>query len=311
MKFDHILFPIDFSDHCRGMNPQVEWLASRFGSRVTLLHVFEIPASWYGTAEAPLINPACLRTFVDSEEQRLQEYKLNVPENRIERVITEGGAAWHITNWANERDVDLIVMATRGLGNVRGFLMGSVAAKVIHDAACPVWTDALAHPEAAGRDCQKIVCAIDTTEEAVPILRFAQELGREFGAQVHISHGVPGAETRPSKYFDFDLHAYLMDSARVAISKLQIEAGTDFPVSLKASRIPDAVSEVAREQKADLVLIGRGRAHEMLGRLRTHAYQIIRDAPCPVLSYLPVQEPSLIDHTPDNECRNETEHSLR
>jgi nucleotide-binding universal stress UspA family protein len=278
-----------------------------------LLHVFEIPASWYGTGEAPLINPECIRTFIDSEEQRLKEYKLNVPEDRVERVIAEGGAAWHITNWANEHDVDLIVMGTRGLGNVRGLLMGSVAAKVIHDAACPVWTDALTHPEAAGRgrDYQTIVCAIDTTEEAVPVLQFAQMLGRELGAQVHIVHGVPGAETRPSKYLDFDLHAYLIDSARVAISKLQREAGTDFPVSIKASRISDAVSDVAREQKADLVLIGRGKAHETLGRLRTHAYQIIRDAPCPVLSYLPVQEHALVDHTPDNECRAETEHSLR
>jgi nucleotide-binding universal stress UspA family protein len=311
MKFHHILFPIDFSDHCRSLNPQVEWLALRFGSRVTLLHVFEIPASWYGTSEAPLFSPECLRSYVDFEEQRLREYKLNVPENRIERVIAEGGAAWHITNRANEQDVDLIVMGTRGLGNVRGFLMGSVAAKVIHDAGCPVWTDAFTHPDGPrrGRGYRKIVCAIDTTDEAVSVLRFARELGHEFGAQVHICHGVPAAETRPSKYFDFDLHAYLMDSARVAISKLQREAGTDFSVSIKASRIADAVSEAAREQNADLVVIGRGKAHETFGRLRTHAYQIIRDAPCPVLSCLSGQETSLIDETPGSGLRIESEHS--
>jgi nucleotide-binding universal stress UspA family protein len=159
MKFDHILFPEDFSEHCRELNAEVEWLASRFGSRVTLLHVFEIPASWYGTGEAPLINPECLRAVAQSEEQRLKEYRLNVPGERIERIIAEGGAAWHITNWANEHDVDLIVMGTRGLGNVRGLLMGSVAAKVIHDASCPVWTDALLHPDASAteRDYKNLV----------------------------------------------------------------------------------------------------------------------------------------------------------
>jgi nucleotide-binding universal stress UspA family protein len=298
MKFDHILFPVDFSDHCRGLNSEVEWLASRFGSRVTLLHVFEIPASWYGTGEAPLIHPEFLRDFVASEEQRLNEYKLNVPEDRIQRIIAEGGPAWHITNFAKEHEVDLIVMGTRGLGNVRGFLMGSVAAKVIHDAASPVWTDALLHPQTGAdrqRDYKRIVCAIDITEEAVPLLRFTDTLAREFEAKVHIAHGVPGAETRPSKYFDFDLHACLMDSARVAISKLQREAGTDFPVSIKAFRIADAVSEVAREQSADLVVIGRGKAQQTLGRLRTHAYQIIRDAPCPVLSYLPPEDVEFAD----------------
>jgi nucleotide-binding universal stress UspA family protein len=34
----------------------------------------------------------------------------------------------------------------------------------------------------------------------------------------------------------------------------------------------------------DLIVIGRGVLHETLGRLRTHAYGIIRHAPCPVLS---------------------------
>jgi hypothetical protein len=47
---------------------------------------------------------------------------------------------------------------------------------------------------------------------------------------------------------------------------------------------------VALEQDADLVVIGAGRTREVFGRLRTHSYQIIRDAPCPVLSYLPSHE---------------------
>jgi hypothetical protein len=107
---------------------------------------------------------------------------------------------------------------------------------------------------------------------------------------VHLVHGVPAAETRPSKYFDFDLHSYLTDSARVTISTLQREADTAFPVNIQACRIADAVSKVALEQSADLVVIGAGRAREVFGRLRTHSYQIIRDAPCPVLSYLPGRE---------------------
>jgi hypothetical protein len=56
MKIDHILSPIDFSEHSRALNSDVEWLASHFNSRVTLLHVFEIPTSWYGGGESPLIT---------------------------------------------------------------------------------------------------------------------------------------------------------------------------------------------------------------------------------------------------------------
>jgi nucleotide-binding universal stress UspA family protein len=306
MKFEHILFPVDFSDHCRGLNPEVEWLASHFGSHVTLLHVFEIPASWYGTGEAPLLDASCLRAYVESQEERLKKYKLDVPEDRLERILAEGSPSWHITNWANEHDVDLIVMGTRGLGNVRGLLMGSVAAKVIHDASCPVWTDALLHPGAEDRQrtYQNIVCAIDITEEAPLVLQFAKELAHTLGSKVHIVHAVPAAETRPAKYFDFDLHSYLVDSARVTISKLQRDAGTDFPVSVKPGRIADAVSDGAIEHDADLVVIGSGRVREPFGRLRTHAYQIIRDAPCPVLSYLPAQT------TPSQDASEEKEGAL-
>ena len=36
---------------------------------------------------------------------------------------------------------------------------------------------------------------------------------------------------------------------------------------------------------SDLVVIGRGVVRQTLGRLRTSAYAIIREAPCPVLSF--------------------------
>jgi hypothetical protein len=40
----------------------------------------------------------------------------------------------------------------------------------------------------------------------------------------------------------------------------------------------------AHAANADLVLIGRGSISSTLGRLRTHAYQIIQRSPCPVIS---------------------------
>jgi hypothetical protein len=44
------------------------------------------------------------------------------------------------------------------------------------------------------------------------------------------------------------------------------------------------VAAAAREDQAGLVLTGRGTLAHFAGRLRTHVYAIIRDAPCPVLS---------------------------
>lgn len=287
MKFDRILFPIDFSERSCLLNKDVEWMATRFGSRVTLLHVFEIPAAWYGSCEASFIDPDLFTAVADSARDRVKRYSINVPESRVERVVGEGDVAGHITDWVAEHDIDLIMMSTHGYGKVRGLLLGSVAAKVIHDVSCPVWTDSMlrSHAERHEPEVSSITCAIEMTEETIPLLRFTQELAKDFGAKVQVIHSVPEAETRPNKYFDFDLHRYLADSARVNITKLQREAGTDFPLVVSGAPISEAVSAAALESKAGLIVIGRGKAQEALGRLRTHAYQIIRDAPCPVLSY--------------------------
>ncbi|SFH24910.1 Nucleotide-binding universal stress protein, UspA family [Desulfotomaculum arcticum] len=57
---------------------------------------------------------------------------------KVEKVTLQGDIAQSIVAYAGEHNIDLIVMGTRGLGNVKGMLLGSVSNKVIHLAHCPV-----------------------------------------------------------------------------------------------------------------------------------------------------------------------------
>jgi len=57
---------------------------------------------------------------------------------RVELVVKEGPAAEDILRVAEERSVDLIVMATHGRSGVRRLVLGSVTEKVVRAAACPV-----------------------------------------------------------------------------------------------------------------------------------------------------------------------------
>jgi nucleotide-binding universal stress UspA family protein len=163
--------------------------------------------------------------------------------------------------------------------------LGSVAAKVLHSAKCPIWTDSIFHPRPQNSEITKILCAVELTEEAVPLLRYTHQLATKLGASVRLIHSVPELDTRPNRYLDFDLHRYLTESARVELSKLQREAGTEFPLTISETGIPSSLGETAREYGADLVVIGRGKAQKPLGRFQSHAYDIIRYAPSPVLSY--------------------------
>jgi nucleotide-binding universal stress UspA family protein len=300
MKIDHILFPADFSDQSRALNKEVEWLAAHFNARVTLLHVFEVPTSWYGGGEYPLITSEDVVAFMDAEKKRLAQYGLNIPENRISRVTGEGSAAWHIAQIAVDRNVDLIVMGTHGYGPIRRMLLGSVAMKVLHDVNCPVWTH-LADPKDSRpmKPVSNIVCALELTDEALPLLCFAKELAAEFNASVRLVHRVP--ESMEYKYLNPVVHDQLIAIAEEQIRTLQQKAGTAFPLSVTEKAIAEDTARIARAENADLIVIGRGKVQHAFGTLRSHAYDMIREAPCPVLSFV-VGEPETHSHEKHEEA---------
>lgn len=55
------------------------------------------------------------------------------------RAFVKGGpTARTIVSFAKEHDNDVIVMGSRGLGSIEGYLLGSVSHKVTSIAKCPV-----------------------------------------------------------------------------------------------------------------------------------------------------------------------------
>ena len=55
-------------------------------------------------------------------------------------------------------------------------------------------------------------------------------------------------------------------------------------VVIEAGEPAKAICAAAARVQADALVIGRGSAAGLFGRLRTNAYAIIRQAPCPVVS---------------------------
>jgi nucleotide-binding universal stress UspA family protein len=283
--FQKILFPIDMSDGSAAAAPFVATMARKFQAAVTLLHVLQMPpgyvTDWYGYTA--LVDTSAIR---EARHNEFDNYLSNeFPGITVRREMLEGDAAQVISNYAAEHGMDLIMMPTHGYGIFRSMLLGSVTAKVLHDAACPVWTGVHVE-EAPGNPAgfERIMCAVDLTDKSIPAMQFASKLAHDFHAKLWLVHAVPGAETRPQKYFETDLQAFLEDEARRAIGGLQEKAGVVAQLCLGAGEVPHIVSEAALHHGADLVVIGRGHATRTLGRLRTNVYSIIRQSPCPVIS---------------------------
>jgi nucleotide-binding universal stress UspA family protein len=287
-SFQHILFPVDFSPQSSAAAPFVKALEARFHSEVLLLHIVEVPPAWYGTPEAGAYDALIdFSSMLEDRRSALHSYLADELEGiSVQRCVQSGDPALHITQYARQRKVGLIMMSTHGYGPFRSLLLGSVTAKVLHDAECPVWTTAHASEIAtnAGKSWRQLICAVDDDPRDVPLVRWAAELASGQGAELRLVHAVSGFEEEPRDGVDDPLREFLFNVARERIDKMQVEAGTKLELCIAAGVPGKVVRDLAAQQSADLVLVGRGKIQKHFGRLRSNAYAIVRDAPCPVIS---------------------------
>lgn len=284
--FKHILFPVDFSERSCAAGPFIEAMANRFDAKVTLISVAQ-PVYYTGLGDPG--GPVMVGTeslLLDLEERLSCAFTREYAHLRVTRVAEIGDPARVITQFAHSAGVDLIMMPTHGYGPFRQLLLGSVAAKVLHDSECPVWTAAHVdeHPCMDHMACRNIICAVDGTEDSVRLIKWAAALAGDLGASLRLVHVITDAVHSHRHTFDSGRDRGLRDDAEEAILKLEEAAGVSAPICLMAGSVTDSVHEEAIRHNADMVIIGRGKMQETLGRLRTHAYGIIRQSPCPVLS---------------------------
>lgn len=288
--FQKILFPTDFSERSKRAAEYVEAFARSFGSEVTILHVLDLPDYLFGVPEYAVVPPAEILDAQRSKARKtLEEFLTDQFEGlTVHRVLAEGPPSKEIVELSETLGADLIMMPTHGLGTFRRFVIGSTAAKVLHDAACAVWTDAhLEEPPELGvrlTEMKSVICAPDLGDQSEALIGQAQEIALATKAEVTLVHAVPMIEARPASYFDFDFNAHLTQEARDRMDKLQEKVGTDFRTCIHGGEPADVVRQAALQHNANLVLIGRGHVREGLGRLRNHSYSIINKSPCPVLS---------------------------
>jgi nucleotide-binding universal stress UspA family protein len=138
-----LLVPIDFSPHSEQALRYAVALADKFGAELFLLHVFQ-DLTIYQTevvSGAPPIMPPVeqLTASARGEMARLVRDK-QLHRFATHTEIVEGGPVEEIVDYAQEKNIDLIVMGTHGRGWLAHALLGSVAEKVVRKAPCPVLT---------------------------------------------------------------------------------------------------------------------------------------------------------------------------
>ena len=282
----HILFPYDFSRQGQLIAPYVRAFATRFGARVTMLSVVPVHAP----VPAAMGGPALHSGEQSAEWKRAVKGQLDralvaeFPDVEVERVVDCGDAALRLADFAHNRDVDLVMMPTHGLGVFRRLLSGSVTSKVLHDVRCPVWTAAHSEVQHAPQIPRSILCAVDATTEGVSLLQYAALVTRRLGATLSVLHVVAPVSDWPPLARERELQEEVRDTASKAVESMLTSAGVDAKSRVVVGGIVARAAEAAREEKADLVIVGRGGIAEPVARIRTHVFGLIEQSPCPVLS---------------------------
>ncbi len=129
-----ILVPVDGSETADKAVEEAAVLAQAYNAEIHILYVANINQ----LAINACLSDAILEAVNKAGNEILEKAAKRIPEN-INVITTSetGSPAVTITDFADEIKADLVVIGSRGLGLVKGVLLGSVSQYVVEHAPCP------------------------------------------------------------------------------------------------------------------------------------------------------------------------------
>jgi len=151
-----VLLVIDGSDYSKKAEDYLRHFSLPSGVDVRVMHVLPpepitelVTRSWPIGAEMVIPVPSeemevAAKQQAESEEREGKALLAQSEEDfravgiDVDTVLTRGDAATEILNYIKEKKIDLVVVGSRGLSQVRSWLLGSVSRKLVHYADCSV-----------------------------------------------------------------------------------------------------------------------------------------------------------------------------
>ena len=140
-----VLAAIDGSEHSLKAVDYAIDIALKYDCEMYLIHVvdrLEIPDEIIKFANVEKIEDPpeylVLNKIGNRILKKAEETAKEKGVQEVRAIIQEGNPADKITTFARDNDIDWIFLGSRGLGGVKGLLMGSVSNKVCHltDSTC-------------------------------------------------------------------------------------------------------------------------------------------------------------------------------
>ena len=141
--YQKILVPLDGSALAECVLPHVEAIAKGCGAKIVVLvraaQPWRVPIAAHTSFNAETWrkmeseHKAAVQKYLDKLASRIKLGKIDVGTE-----VIFGKAADIIADYANNNEVDLIVIATHGRTGIGRWVMGSVADRILHSVHAPV-----------------------------------------------------------------------------------------------------------------------------------------------------------------------------
>ncbi len=292
-----ILCAVDGSEHSQWGVQALEALASREPEQVTLLHIVDQPALHAAVNKNPVAAKRALAamekagTILLRDAARAARLALGQaatgPRTKLQTILTHGPIAHTIARTARRLKTDLILMGSRGLSDIQGFLLGSVSRQVAATTPCPLL--AVKQPL---KNLLRVAFAADDSRPSRAAARYLRSRILPESATVTILTSVESPVT------DFATR-YLSESQLAELKQPVIERATKLVNTLRDEFIKDgfsAVTQIHMDHVIDTIVKHVQASHDQLlvigSRELTKSERLylgsvseslLRHAPCSVL----------------------------
>jgi len=147
IRIQNVLVATDFSETSDAALNYGREIARTFGSTLHVLHVADSVYLMYGGETYTAVVPDLQQEIEEAARKRLHALlEHEDSELHVKPVVVAAiGPAAAIVGYAEQHQIDIVVLGTHGRGALSHLFMGSVAERVVRTAHCPVLT--IHHPE--------------------------------------------------------------------------------------------------------------------------------------------------------------------
>lgn len=275
--FANILVAVDPASDSQHLLAVAAGLGKRFGARVSLLYV--VP-----TADLDAGDPAQRSALHLRGEHGIRACAdvMKIRDCSCATLVRIGDIVPEVRHVVREQGIDLVIVGTTGVRGLQQMRLGSVAEGLLRTLKVPVLTVGPDAPHSLGEtDFRKVLFPVSFDVDPHAACEWVQPIAERFHAHVILLHTLPVARR------------YSRHSSELAVAyQRKLEATlpchdqpftVDYVVNF--GRPEDVILETAHTWEAHLIALPVRRSSALASHLPGHvAYDVIRRAPCPVLT---------------------------